>query len=145
MIQLATNSRESPWKASRTPWTYRLQHWQNLGPAIIEREEYIRLAYRDHLSDSNTYCQLTAPAAQARLAHVTAEIKAFTIAFQCSLTASDHKFILHKTNEVLPDNEPAFMYLLAKNHKQLMKTRAIISYVGSICHRITKWLDIYLK
>jgi len=67
------------------------------------------------------------------------------IAFQFSLTAIDRKFILHKTNEVLPGNEPAFMYLLAKNHKQPMKTRAIISYVGFICHGIAKWLDIYLK
>jgi len=104
--------------ASWTPWTYCLQHRQKkLGTSIIGREEYIHLAFRDHLSDSNTYRQLTAPAAQARLAHVTAEIEAFTIAFQCSLTASDRKFILHKTNEVLPGNEPAFI----------------------------KWLDIYLK
>ena len=37
------------------------------------------------------------------------------------------------------------MYLLAKIHKHPMKTKAIMSYAGSICHGIAKWLDIYLK
>ena len=41
--------------------------------------------------------------------------------------------------------EASFMYLLAKIHKQPMKTRAIISYAGSLCHGIAKWLDVYLK
>jgi len=144
-IQPATNSRESPWMASRTPWTYRLQHWQK--PRTCHH--WVRRIHPSCLPWSPLWLehitQLTASAAQAGLAHVTAEIEAFTIAFQCSLTASDRKFILHKTNEALPGNEPAFMYLLAKIHKQPMKTRAIISYTGSICHGIAKWLDIYLK
>jgi len=118
---------------------------KNLGPAIIEREEYVRLAYRDHLSDTNTYRQLTSAEATANLSRVASEIEAFTITFQCSVPANDLKYILHRTHATVPGNEASFMYLLAKIHKTPMKTRAIISYAGSTCHGIAKWLDVYLK
>ena len=32
---------------------------KNLGPAIIERHDYLKLAMRDHLSDTTTYKSLT--------------------------------------------------------------------------------------
>jgi hypothetical protein len=32
---------------------------KNLGPAIIERNEYIKLAFRDHMSDTLTYRRLS--------------------------------------------------------------------------------------
>ena len=41
--------------------------------------------------------------------------------------------------------EPSYMYLLAKIHKSPLKTRPIISYSGSVCSGITKWLDLELK
>ena len=31
---------------------------KNLGPAVIERDEYIRLAFRDHLNDQGTYVRV---------------------------------------------------------------------------------------
>ena len=37
------------------------------------------------------------------------------------------------------------MYLLAKIHKTPLKTRAIISYSGSLCHGLAKWLSVELK
>jgi len=73
------------------------------------------------------------------------EIEAFTIAFQPSLDPEDLKYISHKTNSTQLQNEASFMYLFAKIHKQPMKTRAIISYAGSLCHGISKCLDVYLK
>ena len=38
---------------------------KNLGTCVIERDNYIRLAYRDHLSDSPTY-KLTEKEANTR-------------------------------------------------------------------------------
>ena len=32
---------------------------KNLGPAIIERHDYLKIAMRDHLSDTTTYISLT--------------------------------------------------------------------------------------
>jgi len=118
---------------------------KNLGPAIIERERYVFYAYRDHLSDTSTYKQLTEREAKSHLSYVMSEIEAFTIKFQPSLDPEDLKYISHKTNSTQLQNEASFMYLLAKIHKQPMKTRAIISYAGSLCHGISKWLDVYLK
>jgi hypothetical protein len=37
------------------------------------------------------------------------------------------------------------MYQLVKMHKTPLKTRAIISYSGSLCEGIAKWLDVQLK
>jgi len=39
----------------------------------------------------------------------------------------------------------SYLYLLAKIHKQPLKTRAIISYSSSICHGIATWVDKELK
>eukprot|EP00957_Ditylum_brightwellii_P009574 721898-Ditylum_brightwellii.AAC.1 len=40
---------------------------KNLGPVIIEQEEYLKHAIKDHLSDEKTYKQLTNGKAKTRL------------------------------------------------------------------------------
>ena len=44
---------------------------KNLGPAIIERHNYLKIAMRDHLSDTTTYKSLTA----SEIDHYSSEIK----------------------------------------------------------------------
>ena len=43
----------------------------NLGPAIIERHDYLKIAMRDHLSDTTTYKSLTT----SEIDHYSSEIK----------------------------------------------------------------------
>ena len=46
---------------------------KNLGPAISERHDYLKIAMRDHLSDTTTYKSLTT----REIDHYSSEIKKF--------------------------------------------------------------------
>jgi hypothetical protein len=117
---------------------------KNLGPAIIEREEYIRLAWRDHLSDTTTYRQLSDDEYNSRIRSIYTNIKTFLEIFK-TIDKSNREYISRKLDDTSTGNEAAFMYLLAKIHKSPMKTRAIISYAGNYCSGIAKWVDIQLQ
>lgn len=115
---------------------------KNLGPVVMEREKYIKFAYHDHLYDKNTYLQLTEDEANRRMNATAKDIFTFTEIFK-DLDPNDAIWINRTTTANL--SKPSFMYLLAKIHKQPLKTRAIISYSGSLCHGLAKWLSVYLK
>ena len=114
---------------------------KNLGPAVMERGKYLRLAYRDHLSDQNTYKQLTQETATSRLQQVFDDIASFGKRFR--LTEGERTFIERKLDSVV--TATAFLYLSPKIHKKTLKTRPIISYCGSLCEGIAKWADEQLK
>ena len=118
---------------------------KNLGTCVIEREEYIRLAFRDHLSDSKTYRKLTETESKARCKYIRTLIDSFITTFEKRIGAENTDFILKSTAEVKPGNEPSFMYLTAKVHKTPLKTRPIISTVGSITSGLGRWIDVELK
>ena len=69
---------------------------KNLGPAIIERHRYLDLTWRDHLSDKNTYRQLTLTDANRRITSIMNDISFFTTNFKRSLKNHEAKFITRK-------------------------------------------------
>ena len=117
---------------------------KNLGPAVIERNRYVELAWSDHLSDRKTYQELSRDEAIRKLRQIRNSIFIFTGAF-CSLSDDDQEFIIRSLENIDNNAGFAFMYLTAKIHKSPLKTRAIISYSGSICHGIALWVDYILK
>lgn len=117
---------------------------KNLGPAVIERERYVELAWLDHLSDRNTYQRLSLNEAINMLKTIRSEIEIFTDVFT-SVDNDDRTFIIRTLENVQEESGFSFMYLLAKIHKTPLRTRAIISYSGSICHGIALWVDSILK
>jgi hypothetical protein len=54
---------------------------KNLGPALIRKDEYIALAYRDHLNDIVTYRQLDPDELQFRVSSVCHAIENFLFAY----------------------------------------------------------------
>ena len=116
---------------------------KNLGPVIMEREKYVRYAYEDHLSDKNTYRQLSQLEAVKRLSEIEEKIHLFLEIFHVSTLPTEKTYI--KRTTLANSLNPSYMYLLCKIHKQPTATRAIISYSGSVCHGIAKWLDVELK
>jgi len=62
-----------------------------------------------------------------------------------SISSSDRTYIDKSTNNSTDDKAFSYMYLLAKIYKQPLKTRAIISYSGSIFYGIAKYTDMILK
>jgi hypothetical protein len=117
---------------------------KNLGPVVMERDKYLHFAYKDHLQDTNTYLRLSKNEASRRLYKTSERIFNFIDIFENgSLSKNDSTYILRTTEKNL--DKPSYMYLLAKINKSPLKTRAIISYSGSLCHGLATWLDVYLK
>eukprot|EP00978_Attheya_sp_CCMP212_P004338 scaffold9464_cov25-Attheya_sp.AAC.2 len=119
---------------------------KNLGPAIIEKDEYICKAQKDHLSEPSTYRQLTD--AEATKIHEANEKELQTI------VTENMKWIYGPQNdffvESLKDVEnkklrtPIF-YVLPKIHKTPWKTRPVISTISSVLSIASKWLDYQLQ
>ena len=118
---------------------------KNLGPAIMERQKYLDLAWRDHLSDTNTYQRLSEDTANSHISKIIADIHFFTTRFNKCLRPHEIKYITRLLEQTTITTAYSRMYLLAKIHKTPLKTRAIISYSGSICHGLAKWVDKELK
>ena len=115
---------------------------KNLGPAIMERKEYINIALTEHLSDESTYRQLDENIAQRRIKTIQIIIKQIIESLKIAGRKNDAKYLL-RTSEV-EDPYPYF-YLLAKVHKIPFKTRPIISTSGSILYGLGKWVDYVLQ
>lgn len=116
---------------------------KNLGPAIIERDEYIKMALQDHLLDRSTYRRLST--LEARMYHGQLKIR-------LGEWLKKHRGVLSKNedtflNRSLQQNKDPFgaFYLLMKVHKTPLASRAIISGSGSLLHPLGVWVDSKLQ
>jgi hypothetical protein len=116
---------------------------KNLGPAVIEREEYIRLAFRDHLSDASTYRYLdTASVAHTRH-RLFSLLRQWLVRYRMSLSKAERTFLTRLESQCL-DPFPYF-YLTMKVHKTPLKTRPIVSCTGSLLYGLGVWVDDKLQ
>ena len=90
---------------------------KNLGPSIIEREEYIRTAMRDHLNNSTNYMRLSRMQAAQLKYWIKLEIENWLKEFKDVLLPNEKKFIKYN----LKHNVEPFcrFYLLLKVHKKI--------------------------
>ena len=115
---------------------------KNLGPAIIDKQSYIKRAINDHLSDKITYRQLSASLAESRMKAVR---KILTNFINTNFVKGDpDRTYLERMLDRCEDPY-AYFYLLAKVHKTPWKTRPIISVSGSILQGLGQWVDSQLK
>jgi len=120
---------------------------KNLGPSIIEREEYIRTAMRDHLNNSTNYLRLSRMQAAQLKFWIKLEIENWLKEFKDVLLPNEKKFIKYN----LKFNVEPFcrFYLLLKVHKKVagqpVDSRPIVSTTNSYLHPLGVFVDDKLK
>ena len=116
---------------------------KNLGPAIIERDEYIRRALKDHLNDHLTYERLEKETALWDLFFQRNQILAF--AKKHEKTMQDGEITFFKRFLFQEKFRTPQFYITAKVHKSPWKTRPIVSTSGSLMAFLSKWVDYQLN
>jgi hypothetical protein len=115
---------------------------KNLGPCVIERDQYIKRALQEHLLDKTTYKQLHLLMANQHLNNIRHKLNNFIEYYKQKLSATDVKF-LQNTNQT---KDPyAKFYITAKVHKTPWKTRPIVSVCGSILDGLGRFVDKLLQ
>ena len=117
---------------------------KNLGPAIIERHDYLKIAMRDHLSDTTTYKSLTTSEIDRYSSDITKNILGWMKTHHKTLTKMERAFLCKKLNS---NQSPyARFYLTLKAHKlkpgqtvDHLKSRPIVSCPGSLLHGLGVW------
>ena len=117
---------------------------KNLGPAVIERDEYIKLVFKDHLSDTNTYRQLSDPEAKLHARRIIYFITDWLKRHKKILKKDEKRFIEHHLEN---NKEPfAAFYATMKVHKPPpLRTRPIVSCSGCLTQAIGVWVDDKLQ
>jgi hypothetical protein len=126
-----------------SPHTLVTRSDKNLGPAVVERTDYIKAALKDHLYDSSTYRRVSAATAKADMSTIISQVMAFTKTFKKALSVSDYNYLC-RSLESVKDPFPHF-YVTWKLHKFPLKTRPIVSVSGSCLHGLGSWLDAQLQ
>ena len=120
---------------------------KNLGPAILERVEYIKMVLKEHLHDTTTYTNLTEEIAHHQLNDMRK--KTLKLFVKHAPYLSDFELKYFRTFLLkLPTNIriPQF-YGMPKVHKLKVPTplRPVIAQCGSFTAYISTWLDTQLQ
>ena len=123
---------------------------KNLGPAIIERHDYLKIAMRDHPSDTTTYKSLSTSEIDRCSSEINKYILDWLKTYHKKLTKMEHAFI----REELKSNQSPFarFYITLKAHKlkpgqtvDQLKSRPIVSCPCSLLHGLGVWVDCKLQ
>ena len=116
---------------------------KNLGPAIIEKNAYIDLCFRDHLSDTTTYQYVPPENIEHEVNRLVHLVNLWMKTHKANISKLEKKYLDDCVKR--QDNPFPFFYALAKVHKQPLKTRPIVSVSGSLLQGIALWADCKLQ
>jgi hypothetical protein len=120
---------------------------KNLGPAIMDKSDYIGHCLRDHLLNADNYSQLT-KAEGAKIGYnALAYLKRLTILDPSIFPPGSPEFQYFYRNFKVPGRRAPQFYSMPKVHKDepTLKTRPVISFIGSTMEIASKYLDYQLQ
>jgi hypothetical protein len=115
---------------------------KNLGPAVIERDVYIKRVFNDHLLKTDTYRRIEPDEAAQILTTIKMKVGQFTQSFSHVLPENEREYLLRSIKQ--HKKIPSF-YLTMKIHKTPMATRPIVAICGTITSGLGCWLDQQLQ
>ena len=120
---------------------------KNLGPAIIERSEYIKLVLSEHLHQPDTYSNLTKEAALTQLDSMKQLASELYCEHATNLDEHSIDYFRHFLLKIPTNLRIPQFYGMAKVHKMKVPTpmRPVISQCGSFTTYISTWLDTMLQ
>jgi len=124
-------------------WTIVVPADKNLGPCILDREEYITRAMKEHFGDVDTYAILDERACASMMRLLRQAQEMWISRHRSSLTKGDVKFL--QTARSRARDKIAKFRMSMKVHKTPFKTRPIVACVGTFMNYWSRWLDFYLR
>ena len=118
---------------------------KNLGPAVIETEKYIQLAFKDHLNDSNTYKFLSPFEAAMKIGQIKLALASWIKKYANKVNTQCNKYM---TKRLKANKDPyAYLYLTMKVHKGTnpLKSRPICSYSGCLLEPLGQAINKLLQ
>ena len=118
---------------------------KNLGPAIIEREKYIGLVFRDHLNDLTTYVRVPQDQVEPMNDKIFALFDAWykMASKKGKISPSEARFLEH--HRLSNDSSINTFYVTMKVHKDRLSTRPIVSTSGTLLYALGVWCDDKLQ
>ena len=115
---------------------------KNLGPAVIKKEAYLKLAITNHFWDKVTYKRLSLYEAETAKNTLKGKLLSWLGKYRNDLTLDERKFF----NAGLQQHNllPVF-YQTMKVHKGVDLTRPVVSCSGSLLYSLGVWADHYLQ
>jgi hypothetical protein len=118
---------------------------KNLGPAILERRQYILRAYKDHLGQHDTYKRLTKTEAQDLLASTSSSLRFAYRTHRDDLPQAERTYFERGLKKSHTEYRVPQFYITPKVHKIPWSTCPVVSCVGSFAEIFSKWLDHQMK
>jgi hypothetical protein len=118
---------------------------KNLGPAILECQQYFLRVYQDHLGHDNTYKRLTKFEAIDLLASTSDSLRQAYDTHRDDLPQSEQTYFDRGLQKSHTEYRIPRFYVTPKVHKTPWSTRPVVSCVGSFAEIFSKWLDHQMK
>jgi hypothetical protein len=120
---------------------------KNLGPAIMDKRDYIEHCLNDHLLNADNYTQLTEEEGSKIGYNALAYLKKLTIQDKSLFPPESPEYKYFYRSFRVRGRRPPQMYVAPKVHKDspTLKTRPVISCVGSTMEIASKYLDYQLQ
>jgi hypothetical protein len=118
---------------------------KNLGPAPLERQQYILWVYQDHLGHDNTYKRLTKFEAIDLLASTSDSLRQAYDTHRDNLPQAKRTYFDQGLQKSHTEYRVPRFYVTPKVHKTPWSTQPVVSCVGSFAEIFSKWLDHQMK